>query len=349
MPRFRVRRSRFGIAASAGLLAVVIASVCLLVVHLQLSSRTDDLERRSALYALTLAQELPPLIGVSAEPDLQPFGDYVSLSGLLFAQVVSNGSVLLDVRSERNGVELDIQPLAVVRLPRVVEARLSGRLLIDVAFPYGPVVTDDADSPPYGSGYLRIGVDAGELDRLARRLRFGVAAAGAALWVGLSLLATLLLRPSGPPAGEATGGGSETPPATPSGARRLVAGALTLDLDASRITKGAESVDLTPKQREVLRILFTQPGRVFTDAEILAELWKDSPYADSRDVKQLIYLTRQRLRSAGWPADEILANVPGSGYRIVGDLAAGELDSGFDARSIHTRYPSPDDRENHES
>jgi WD40 repeat protein len=120
MPRFRVRRSRFGIAASAGLSAVIIASVCLLVVHLQLSSQTDDLERRSVLYALTLAQELPSVTFVKTLETPQEWCQVLTFSpaGRLFesnwleatAWQTNDWSIALQL--DRSAIDLRLLSLA---------------------------------------------------------------------------------------------------------------------------------------------------------------------------------------------------------------------------------------------
>ena len=77
-----------------------------------------------------------------------------------------------------------------------------------------------------------------------------------------------------------------------------------------------------------------EPGRAFADAEILAAVWPDSPYANSRDVKQYIYLIRKRLSAAGLPATELLASVPGLGYRIAFEAVDSNVDPKIDPPSV---------------
>ena len=63
-------------------------------------------------------------------------------------------------------------------------------------------------------------------------------------------------------------------------------------------------------------------------------MWADSRYANSRDVKQYVYLIRRRLAAAGLPADEILANEPGLGYRLVADAVPDAVDPAIDPASV---------------
>ncbi|HEC63428.1 MAG TPA: helix-turn-helix domain-containing protein, partial [Candidatus Acetothermia bacterium] len=67
----------------------------------------------------------------------------------------------------------------------------------------------------------------------------------------------------------------------------------------------------------LLRLLASSPGRVFSDQEILREVWPDSRYANSKDVKQYVYLVRQRLGKVRPGAEGMIVTVPGFGYKLV--------------------------------
>jgi DNA-binding winged helix-turn-helix (wHTH) protein len=73
---------------------------------------------------------------------------------------------------------------------------------------------------------------------------------------------------------------------------------------------------LTPKQYALLTVLASEPGRVFSEAEILSAAWPDSPYADARDIKQYVYLLRRRLSEIRPDGREVIVTVPGFGYRL---------------------------------
>jgi DNA-binding winged helix-turn-helix (wHTH) protein len=209
--------------------------------------------------------------------------------------------------------------------------------VVDVAFPYGPIYSQDGAQPPYANGFVRLGIDASDLDALARRVAVWATAAGSVAWLLITSGGALILRRRGASAPHALPSVDRAAPLT---GRTRAAGDLTLYFDESRLEVAGQSVDLTPKLRDILWVLFSHPGRAFSDMEILAEVWRDSPYANSQDVKQHIYLIRKRLLKAGLPGDRIVANVPGAGYRIVGDPDQRGLDPTFDARSIRSRPPA---------
>jgi two-component system response regulator ResD len=117
------------------------------------------------------------------------------------------------------------------------------------------------------------------------------------------------------------------PTNAPDAARRYVAGDLMLLLDELRFKVGHADIDLTPKQASLLELLMEQPGRAFSDADILEHVWTMSSYANSSDVKQQIYLIRKRLRCAGLDASTILATVPGVGYKLVITIDDGSADA----------------------
>ena len=74
---------------------------------------------------------------------------------------------------------------------------------------------------------------------------------------------------------------------------------------------------LTLKQFELLLLLAEIPGRVLSDGDILAGVWPESPYADSRDVKQCIYTLRRRLERVLERPSDVVVNVKGYGYKLV--------------------------------
>jgi DNA-binding response OmpR family regulator len=75
------------------------------------------------------------------------------------------------------------------------------------------------------------------------------------------------------------------------------------------------TISLSPKEYALLKLLISQPGRVFSTEEILAELWRGSPYASAQDVQKYAYLLRKKLETD--PArPEFLLTVRGFGYRL---------------------------------
>ncbi|NOX44713.1 MAG: winged helix-turn-helix transcriptional regulator [Caldiserica bacterium] len=107
-------------------------------------------------------------------------------------------------------------------------------------------------------------------------------------------------------------------PSTAGGTRALIeVGSLTIDEGSKEVRLCGRTVKLSPKQYALLVLLAREPGRVFSDREILRELWPDSRYANSKDVKQYVYLLRRRLGEVMPGAEALIATVPGFGYKLL--------------------------------
>lgn len=101
----------------------------------------------------------------------------------------------------------------------------------------------------------------------------------------------------------------------PTRTRRLIRlGALSIDVARREVIVGSRTVDLTNRQFDVLSLLASDPGRVFTRDEILASVW-GTTYVTSRNVNEQVRLLRERL--AGTSAGlNVIEAVPGRGYRL---------------------------------
>jgi len=125
----------------------------------------------------------------------------------------------------------------------------------------------------------------------------------------LALLAWALRGRRGPvdltaPATEGTGDG------------RIVIGDLVIVPSRCEASYVGQPLRLTPKQFALLSVLASEPGRVFSESEILAAAWPDSAYADARDIKQYVYLLRRRLAEIRPDGRDAIVTVPGFGYRL---------------------------------
>jgi DNA-binding response OmpR family regulator len=96
----------------------------------------------------------------------------------------------------------------------------------------------------------------------------------------------------------------------PEGAIRL--GRLALSTDTYQVTVDNRPLDLTYKEFELLRFLASRPGRVFTRAALLREVWGYDFYGGTRTVDVHI----RRLRAKLGPENEhLIETVRGVGYR----------------------------------
>lgn len=86
---------------------------------------------------------------------------------------------------------------------------------------------------------------------------------------------------------------------------------LTLDLDGYKGYAGGESIDLTPREFEILRELLTHKGRILTRQNLLQTLWKYEFFGEERIIDTHIKNLRKKLGDADY-----IETVRGVGYRI---------------------------------
>lgn len=94
----------------------------------------------------------------------------------------------------------------------------------------------------------------------------------------------------------------------------LRAGALRVDVTARRAWIGDTEIELTAREFDLLRVLVTDPDRVFTRSELLKTVWGLGDWARTRTLDSHAARLRQRLNSADGGA--WVRNVWGVGYRL---------------------------------
>ncbi len=95
----------------------------------------------------------------------------------------------------------------------------------------------------------------------------------------------------------------------------LHAGPFQIDDRSKGVIMHGEAVNLSPKEYALLRLLTTDPGRVFSNQEIIEHLWSDKDRADTTDVKQYIHLLRNKIEKK--PAQpRWLQTVKRFGYKL---------------------------------
>lgn len=96
----------------------------------------------------------------------------------------------------------------------------------------------------------------------------------------------------------------------------LKAGGLVIDHHAKRVRAGDEEVSLSPKEYELLRLLASSPGRVYSPKEILKAVWPERVDASGpEDVKKYIYLLRNKLKPLKQAKTKV-QTVRGFGYSL---------------------------------
>ncbi len=96
---------------------------------------------------------------------------------------------------------------------------------------------------------------------------------------------------------------------------QLEIGSLYIDDEKKQVTIEGRPIELSPKEYDLLLFLASKPGRVFSQEEILQNVWAGSTYAGAEDVKKYIYLLRNKIEKN--PEDpQIILTVRGFGYKL---------------------------------
>ncbi len=97
----------------------------------------------------------------------------------------------------------------------------------------------------------------------------------------------------------------------------LTVGGITLDDRAKEVTVDGDTVNLTPTEYEILKLLMQNAGEVFSPKEIYRRVWKDSPYGAEGTVAVHIRHLREKIEIT--PAEpRYLKVVWAHGYKIEG-------------------------------
>jgi len=97
----------------------------------------------------------------------------------------------------------------------------------------------------------------------------------------------------------------------------LKIGPLEIDDQRKEVRLRGERVDLSPKEYELLKLLASEPGRVFSDREILERVWPEGSLASSTDVKRYIHLLRRKVEEDP-KHPKLILTVKGFGYKLAG-------------------------------
>ncbi|MFZ0918294.1 MAG: response regulator transcription factor [Candidatus Udaeobacter sp.] len=70
---------------------------------------------------------------------------------------------------------------------------------------------------------------------------------------------------------------------------------LTLDLATHDVHRGAERIELSPRELMLLKVLMREPGRVFTRTELCERVWEHSHEYDTKLVEVFIGRLRKKI------------------------------------------------------
>jgi DNA-binding response OmpR family regulator len=90
----------------------------------------------------------------------------------------------------------------------------------------------------------------------------------------------------------------------------VVAGPLRIDLEKKLVFAADTQITFSKKEFEVLSLLASHPGQIFSREDLINELWKDAPYVLDRTVDVHI----ARIRSKLGEYKNCISNRSGFGY-----------------------------------
>jgi DNA-binding response OmpR family regulator len=90
---------------------------------------------------------------------------------------------------------------------------------------------------------------------------------------------------------------------------------VVIDNSRKEVEVRGRRIHLSPKEFGLLNLLASWRGHVFSDEDILAELWPGSTVASAEDVQKYVYLLRKKIEDD--PTDpQLVVTVRGFGYRL---------------------------------
>ncbi len=99
----------------------------------------------------------------------------------------------------------------------------------------------------------------------------------------------------------------------PSGSKLLRSGDLTIDLERYEVTVAGRKVSLTYKEFQLLVLLASNPGRVYTRDALLSQIWGYDYLGGTRTVDVHVRRLRSKVEAPGRSFVETIRNV---GYRF---------------------------------
>lgn len=98
--------------------------------------------------------------------------------------------------------------------------------------------------------------------------------------------------------------------ATDNAPQKIEIGELVIDREAYLVYKGGDKIVLAKKEFEVLYLLASKPGKVYSREAILKNIWEDSVIVTNRTIDVHIRKLREKL------GENFVATVKGVGYKF---------------------------------
>ncbi|MCD9199799.1 winged helix-turn-helix domain-containing protein [Aeromicrobium sp. zg-Y1379] len=90
--------------------------------------------------------------------------------------------------------------------------------------------------------------------------------------------------------------------------------ALRVDADGRRVWVGPKELTVTAKEFDVLALLHSSPGAVFTRERVMDEVWDENWFGSTKTLDTTIGRLRQKLEDT--PTTSRIVTVRGVGFRL---------------------------------
>jgi len=90
---------------------------------------------------------------------------------------------------------------------------------------------------------------------------------------------------------------------------------LVLNQDSFQLHYNQQEISLTPKEFGMMSLFLTNPNVVFTREHLINTVWGYGVSTEDRTIDSHVRNLREKLRRAGFPADDHLLTVWGVGYK----------------------------------
>lgn len=306
----RVSWRQLGVAALT--LMVLSGTIAGLTVHretvksvaaVRIESRIDATGFVQAAEALVNAEARNAWVSVSARQSFERAVEMILLGSAAYVQLVHSNAIVVDSVDESFDGTIPLRLSGSSALEdSVTIASRQGHLLADVIVP----ISSSPDS------YARVGYALEALDDYLQAIRLAGAGLAAASFLASCVLLLMMLLWLD------IRGHLLTPfhGIIHSISSVHTSGPLILDDRKKQVSLHGRTLFLPPKPFQLLALLIREQGRVLCEAEIVQTLWPDAELADSRDVRQCIYLLRKKLDTILDGAGACVANVKGFGYQF---------------------------------
>ncbi len=93
-----------------------------------------------------------------------------------------------------------------------------------------------------------------------------------------------------------------------------------MDTEQQRVTRNGETVSMSPREYQLLRVFMEEPGRVFSRDEICVRVWNRQHEYDTRTLE--VYIVRLRKKLDDGRKEPLFETVRGVGY-VMRDVGRG--------------------------